>query len=333
MRNTERPTTDADSQGHTLAATLYNRLLARTRLRQLQVIVLIAELGSVHHAAASAGLTQSAVTKMIADVERVVGLALFERHARGMRPTFACLEVLPLLRRMLHLMTGCAESLAAVGAGMDGTVRVGAITAGITGVINPTLAAFSASQPAVHLELFEDARPALLGRYADGELDVLVVREPNILAPDSRFQALLPDTYTIVAAASHPLAHRRGVLPEQMQDFPWLTAPLDSHSYGAFESVFADCGSLPARQPLTTRSMAVIVHYLGASDALMVAPLSFLRGVISTGALVRLDHALAHSLPPIGLLSRLAPRNRSIAAFCAHLLQARLDAGASTPTG
>lgn len=68
---------DALGQGRTRASTLYNRLLARTRLRQLQVIVLVAELGSVHHAAAAVGLTQSAATKMVVEVERVAGVLLF----------------------------------------------------------------------------------------------------------------------------------------------------------------------------------------------------------------------------------------------------------------
>lgn len=323
----------APGRGRTPASTLYNRLLARTRLRQLQLIVLVAELGSVHHAAAAAGLTQSAVTKMIAEVERVAGVALFERHARGMRPTFACADVLPLLRRMLHLVTGCAESLAAVGSGMDGTVRVGAITAGVTGVLNLALPRFFARQPQIHLELLEDALPVLLGRYADGELDVLIVREPGVVAPGSEFRPLLPDHYTVVGAHGHPLAGQVGVPPVAMLDYPWLTAPLDSHSHRAFELLFADCGHLPARQPFSTRSLVAIVQYLRATDGLMVGPVSLLRGLLDNGTLVRVDHAVSHPLAAIGLLGRLMPRNRGIAAFCDHLLRAGDDGFGATLRG
>ncbi|MBU4612366.1 LysR family transcriptional regulator [Achromobacter sp. GG226] len=319
----------AELHTRTPAATLYNRLLARTRLRQLQVIVLVAELGSVHHAAAAAGLTQSAATKMIAEVERVAGVALFERHARGMRLTFAGADVLPLLRRMLHLVTGCAESLAAVGAGMDGTVRVGAITAGVTGLLNPALPAFFDSQPQVHLELLEDALPVLLARYADGELDVLVVREPGMIAPDSQFQPLLADHYVVAGACGHPLAGMRDVQAADMLDYPWLTAPLDSQSHLAFEALFAGCQRLPPRQSFSTRSLVAIVHYLRESDALMVGPLSLLNGLIDNGTLVCLDHKPAHPLAAMGLLHRWMPRNRGVAAFCDHLLRTSLH-GADT---
>jgi len=302
------------------AATLFNRLVARTRLRHLQLIVLVAELGSVQHAAAQIGLSQSAATKMVLEVERALETRLFERHARGMRPTFACRDLLPLLRSVMNNLTGCAESLAAAGAGFEGTVRVGAITAGITGVINPALPALFSAQPQVRLELFEDALPVLLGRYADGELDMLVAREPAQLAPDSRFQALLADVCVVASGPSHPLAKRRHLRPVDLLDFPWASPPPDSQTHKAFEALFADCGALPALQPLSTRSLAAMVHYLRASNALMMGPLSFVREALDAGALRRLDCTVASTLPPLGLVSRHEPRNRSVAAFHAQLV-------------
>lgn len=312
----------ASSTGPSSAATLFNRLIARTRLRHLQLIVQIAELGSVQHAAARVGLTQSAATKMVLEVERVLETQLFERHARGMRATFACRDLLPLLRNVMNNLTGCAEALAAAGAGFEGTVRVGAITAGVTGVINPALPAFFASQPQVRLELFEDALPVLLGRYADGELDFLVAREPAQLSPDSQFQALLPDVCVVASGPGHPLAGQRKLRAAQLLDYPWASPPLDSQTYRAFEALFAECGTLPAQQPLSTRSFATMVHYLGASQALMMGPLSFVREGLDSGALVKLDCRLDDALPPLGLVSRKDPRNRSVAAFQAHLLEA-----------
>ncbi|QYJ19265.1 LysR family transcriptional regulator [Achromobacter sp. ES-001] len=303
------------------AATLFNRLIARTRLRHLQLIVLVAELGSVQHAAAQIGLTQSAATKMVLEVERVLEARLFERHARGMRPTFACRDLLPLLRNVMNSLTGCAESLAAAGAGFEGTVRVGAITAGVSGVINPALPEFFARQPQVRLELFEDALPVLLGRYADGELDFLVAREPAQLAPDSQFQALLADICVVASGPRHPLLGRRNLQPADLLAYPWASPPLDSQTYRAFEALFAECGELPPQQPLSTRSFATMVHYLRASQALMMGPLSFVREGLDSGALARLDCTLADTLPPLGLVSRTEPRNRSVAAFQAHLLE------------
>ena len=69
------------------ASVLRNRLIARARIRHLEVLVRVAELGSVKHAAEVIGLTQPAVTHVLSDLEALLECALFLRHARGMRPT------------------------------------------------------------------------------------------------------------------------------------------------------------------------------------------------------------------------------------------------------
>ncbi|WP_241047649.1 LysR family transcriptional regulator [Achromobacter xylosoxidans] len=311
----------------TSAATLFNRLVAHTRLRHLQVVVQVADLGSVQHAAMQIGISQSAATKHIADVERVLGMPLFERHARGMRPTFICRDLLPLLRHVMGSVGGCAEAAAAAAAGIDGIVRIGAITAAITGVLNGVLPAFIAEQPQVRVELIEDAPLVLLGRYADGEMDMLLARKPALLPADSRYVSLLEDSCIVAARPGHPLARSRRVQAGQLLDFPWVTPPVDSQTYKAFEALFEACGRLPTQQPLSTRSLAAAVHYLQGSDGVIMGPLSFLRGGIEAGSLVRLNCALRVNLPAIGLVHRVEPRNRSVAALLSHL-SSSLDAGA-----
>jgi DNA-binding transcriptional LysR family regulator len=50
------------------ATVLRNRLLTRARLRHWQVLVRVAELGSVRRAAEAVGMTQPAVTHVLADL-------------------------------------------------------------------------------------------------------------------------------------------------------------------------------------------------------------------------------------------------------------------------
>lgn len=83
------PPTDSDNlddpappQGQVL----YARLARHARLRQLQLLVALQQCGSVLQAAASLHMSQSAATQALAEMERVLGVRLFERHARGIRP-------------------------------------------------------------------------------------------------------------------------------------------------------------------------------------------------------------------------------------------------------
>ena len=95
------------------AHALLNRLLARGKLRQLQVLLQLAELGSVQRTAPVVGMTQSGVSQTLASLEALLDIPLFIRHARGVLPTPACLELLPTVRQLMLGVAQGAESLAA----------------------------------------------------------------------------------------------------------------------------------------------------------------------------------------------------------------------------
>lgn len=296
----------------TRASVLLNRLLARTRLRQLQLLVLIADLGSIQRAADAASLTQSSATKALAELERQVGLPLFERHARGVRPTQVCRELLPLLRSMLASLTGCAEALAAAAEGAQGLLQVGAITGSITGLLGRALPAFLAQHPQLRVEVLEDARHVLLSRFAEHTLDLLLVREPPVAVSGARFVPLLPDRIVAVVAPGHPLLRRRVLQPEQLLDQTWVLPPLDALMHGMFERLFEPCGRLPRRAPLITRSLPTILEFLRAQPALVLTPYSFVQTFVETGLLQVLNLRCADALPPIGMLLPEAPTKRGV---------------------
>ena len=74
---------------------LFSRLTKHVRLRQLQLLVALQQCGSVVQAAATLHMSQSAATQALAEMERVLDIRLFERHARGIRPTLAGQTLVP----------------------------------------------------------------------------------------------------------------------------------------------------------------------------------------------------------------------------------------------
>src|SRR5215468_12566410 len=63
------------------------RLLRRLKLRDLHVLVTVAERGSMGKAAADLAISQPAVSKAIAEMERALGMPLLDRSAQGVEPT------------------------------------------------------------------------------------------------------------------------------------------------------------------------------------------------------------------------------------------------------
>ena len=63
-------------------------LRARLKTRQLLLLVAIGDEGNIHRAAEILNMSQPAASKLLKDLEDVLGISLFERLPRGMRPTW-----------------------------------------------------------------------------------------------------------------------------------------------------------------------------------------------------------------------------------------------------
>lgn len=61
------------------------RFLIKGRLRQIQMIVEVAEIGNVHEVARRLAVSQPAVTKAIQEAESLLGIKIFERHTKSPR--------------------------------------------------------------------------------------------------------------------------------------------------------------------------------------------------------------------------------------------------------
>ncbi len=83
-------------------------------LRQLQAFILTCELGSFTRTGERMLITQSAVTLLIKQLERDLGVTLFDRTTRALRLTSAANEALPIARRMLRNQELLTDSLRAL---------------------------------------------------------------------------------------------------------------------------------------------------------------------------------------------------------------------------
>ncbi len=114
---------------------------------QLRSFLAAASAGSARDAAADLVVTGSAVSAAVSALSRQVGVALLERHGRGVQCSAAGLTFAPYARRVLGLL---AEGSAAAAGGADpeqGTVRVAAVTTAAEQVLPALLAGFRAKHP------------------------------------------------------------------------------------------------------------------------------------------------------------------------------------------
>lgn len=286
----------------TSAPTLLNRLLARGRFRHIQVLLALEELGSVQRAADAIGTTQPSVTQALAYLENLLEISLFDRHARGVRPTAACQDLLPTARQLMQGLAASMEAVAARRRQGEGTVRVLASAAAMCGLLIDALPAFSALHPGVVVTVAEAEGRAQWQAIARGEVDLAVCRLRSPLPEQWIFEPLCCDRMSVVCRPSHPL-HRKSVQDlTALEAHTWLMLPNGTAARHHFEA-FAAKFSVPARtSPLVTGSLNLVIALLRQHDLLALMPLAAVKPQLEAGELIEPAVNLNIALEPIGLL-------------------------------
>lgn len=303
----------------TSASVLLNRLQAKARLRHLQVLVKVGEMRNLKRSADELGLSQPAVTQLLADLESLVDVPLFERHSRGVRITPAGAELLPLARRMLDTLAEGSEALSAMRRGGEGVVRVAAVTSAVTGLLAQALPAFARAHPAIQVQVREcdvDGWALLLTRR---EADVAACREAAATPAGFEFRPLVDDRFVVACGPGHALAGRRDVAWRRLAQETWLPPPVGSAARRVFDAQMSEAGVTPLLYPVVTRASALTCALLRAGPLLTLVPYGVVRTFVEMQQLAVIEPLPALPFTPIGLMLPQEGRSVAVRAFAEFL--------------
>lgn len=303
------------------AAVLLNRLLSRGKFRHLQVLLRVAELGSVQRAADAIGVTQSSVTQTLAYLEALVEAPLFRRHARGVTPTPVCVDLLPVARQVLKGLAEGADVLQARQRRGGGTVRLLASLAGVHGLLLDALPTFHEQHAGVQVTLREAEGEDQLLALVRGEVDLVVCRRPAVVPEGWVFEALLEDCFVIACAPDHPLLRRRRVSWALLGRQTWLLAPAETAARRRFEEIAQHFDGPPATHPLLTRVFSATLATVQQAGVLSLLPQAFVHHPVRAGLLASLPAPTALPMAPIGLMRPSATLGESAQGLYEFLLR------------
>jgi DNA-binding transcriptional LysR family regulator len=193
---------------------MHYRQMAFT-LRQLQYFIAVAEEGTVSGAAQSLSISQSAVTEAIKELESDLGVALFERHRRGLTITHKGHQFYRHANRILADVQDARRSFLGEEAAPPSHLSLG-VTSLVAGyVLSDLLARFRRAYPGVDVSAIEDNGDYLEHLLIGGELDVAVMvistlRDRNALQAEifetSPYRLWLPLGHRLAAADSIELS-------------------------------------------------------------------------------------------------------------------------------
>ncbi|MFO1199184.1 MAG: LysR substrate-binding domain-containing protein [Burkholderiaceae bacterium] len=299
--------------------TIDRALRSNLKLRHLQLLVALDQFRHLGRAAEFLSLTQPAVSKTLAEIERTFGVRLFERSTRGTEPTPYGESVVRFARSVLASYERTRDELSALASGAAGRTAVGAMVVATPVLLRRAVERLKARSPQTTV-LVEEGDPArLLPRLRLGELDVFVGRlEPGYAARDLDTEPLYEEPMALVVRPDHPLAGRRPPprWPE-LAALPWVVPPPWAASRAKLDRTFQRHGAEPPADLVETASFLATLTFVRARPAVGFLARSVARHFEREGQVRTLPVALELELPPVGLIT---PRGRRLTPGTERLL-------------
>ena len=296
----------------------------RIRLRDLHILLTVSQRGSMAQAAAQLGVSQPAVSSVIADLEQTLGVPLFERSTRGVKPTVYARAMMDSsvaafddLKQGIRTLENLADPTA-------GELWIGCIESFSASLLPPVLQQFMQRYPRVVIHVSRLSSPVPeLRDLCERNLDLVIGRvtqQPSNGNGDLNVEPLLHDRLVVAAGAGNPWTRRRRVDLEDLLDEPWVLSPPDGSTNSAIADACRARGLKHPRVCLMTYSVALRMSLAARGPFLTVLPDS-LRSLPPYGPSIKiLPIDLPASPTPLAIITLKNRRlNPVVERFIEHL--------------
>ena len=244
--------------------------------------------GSLGRAAAELHISQPGLSKSIHQLERELGVKLFDRTPLGLAPTIFGEALAAHAASIRSELDSAQREIAMLRGAAKGVVRVG-VTPSVAASPLPAIAAeLMTSRPSIQLQVFEGLVETHVPALRRGELDMVVGGWARGMDPDLKSEPLFRDTVHVWGRTGHPLCGSSVELA-RLLEFPWLTPPPSQFWLEALDRAFISVGLAAPIPTLLTTSASLIIGVLERSDALTYLPTQVFAAHGTDGSVTALE--------------------------------------------
>lgn len=293
-------------------------------LSHLTMLSALRDGASLSVAADRLSITQSALTHRIREAERRLGVPLFSRQGRRLKPTAAARILTETAEHVLDALTAAERTAIASAEGIRHTVRLTVCDYNAYHWLPGFLTAFREDRPDIDLEIAPDTTDRALRRLAEGRLDIAVLPgAPGLGAGDAI--PLFDDSLVAAVWPGHRFEDRPYVTAGDFEDQVYLTYSLNSRPGFEAERLWTAERALPLRKR-NVGSVDAVCELIKAQAGISVLSRWGIEREIASGSLIAVQateaglpirwHALIAAAQPPD-----APARTVAAALADHLAE------------
>jgi DNA-binding transcriptional LysR family regulator len=248
----------------------------RIRLRDLHIFLTVSQRGSMAQAAAHLGVSQPAVSGVIADLERTLGVPLFERSTRGVKPTVYARAMLDRSVAAFDELKQGIRTLEQLADPTVGEIWIGCLESVSGSMLPPLLHQFMQRYPRVVVNLERMSSPSIeFSELCRRDLDVVLTRVSTLTIAQNdqvNIEPLFEDRLVVVAGARSPWARRRKLDLAELANEPWILMPSSCEANQTVAQAFRARGLGPPNVCLRTYSVPLRMNLAACGPYITVLP-------------------------------------------------------------
>lgn len=277
------------------------------KLSHLRLLAALAETGQLTQAAGLVGISQPAASRLVAEIEAIIGAAVHERTGRGFGLTAEGRALAQRAQRIRLELDDAARDLAEIAMGGVGQVRIGAVTGPAMDRVLPALQSERLHHPNVSVEVVVQPSDLLCDQLLAGRLDFAVGRLPEGAQSEPlTFRPIEAEPIVLIARRDHPLLARPRLQAMDALAFDWVMPGPDSLLTRTVLSRLQTLGLPRPMQRLFTSSFLLTLAMIQQSDAIAAVAKASALQISNTEApivaILPLD--LGIEVEPFGLITR-----------------------------
>lgn len=254
---------------------------------QLRAFLAVADTHALRAAARVLNVSQPAVSKAMRELERQLGVVLFERHTTGVVLTECGHAFRRRASLLIEEMRRTQEEMDSISSGTATRLSIAVSSALALSVLPKAYESFRASMPRAQVFFSEGVMPMALAQLRDGTVDFVVAHVlPGMVGEEFEQIHLFSASLVVCARRGHPLAQERRM--KNLVDAHWLAPGFAEATGDVLHHVFSLHGLPPPAQPLRCQSFTVALGLLAQTDTLGVIAEPMVRSTLNAQGIIAL---------------------------------------------
>jgi DNA-binding transcriptional LysR family regulator len=255
----------------------------RLKLQHFNVLLTVAEMGSMAKAAKHLAVSQPVVPRTIADLENALGVRLFDRSVHGVKPTMYGASLIKCGTAVFDELQQGIRNIEFLADPAVGELTIGCPDVIASGILLPIIEQFNRRYPRVVIHIHNVPGPVIKDPgLRDRKYDLVLARLParvpdDDVVNDLKLDVLLDDPFVVAAGLHTRWARRRKIDLGELVDEPWILQERNTINYAFLAEAFESRGLVMPKASLVTISEPLRTNLLARGSFLTVLSVSWLR--------------------------------------------------------